>query len=425
VDSLWERHTWDFEFVVPKALGGQGEDEMEVDSNKQVDEEIPVIVVCTGELVEKLAHPHDSKRSIFIYSQSAPTSVQHVAFAVGPFSILTIPVDAPPIEPAPSDSAEISIASKTPMHVFCLPGLEAQLRAATSFYRTAMNFFTSEYGSYPFSSHKLVFVDEIPMQRFEASTLSLVTNDLLHGEDAIEQPFDTRHALSHALACQWVGINIIPKAWADIWLVNGLGLYITALFLRKSFGNNEYRYRLRKDMDRVYNLDTLGTMPPICTPNILEPPDGNVLSFIDLKSPLVLYILDRKLAKSGTALGLSRVLPKVFLSAISGELTNNTLSTHSFLRTCRKVSAVDVRTFSDQWIYGSGCPLFEFRANFNKKKMAVELYMSQVCPSYQRCEGDPVRMALLKPVPSFEVGSLHTHIIALHYHFRINSVNAF
>jgi transcription initiation factor TFIID subunit 2 len=146
---------------------------------------------------------------------------------------------------------------------------------------------------------------------------------------------------------------------------------------------------------------TFSVMPPLCCPNILEPPDGTTLPFVNIKAPLVLCILDR-LAKSGTALGLSRVLPKIFLSAISGEMTNNPISIHSFLRTCHKVSAVDVRSFSDRWIYGSGCPPFNFHATFNKKKLAVELYMTQGCPAYQANEGDPIRMALLKPVQTFE-----------------------
>lgn len=155
-------------------------------------------------------------------------------------------------------------------------------------------------------------------------------------------------------------------------------------------------------MDRVVALDN-GAMYPICVPNALEPPDGPTLTFINLKAPLVLYTLDRRLAKSGTALGLDRVLPKIFLSAISGDLTHNMISTHSFLRTCRKVSGVDVRTFADQWIFGSGCPLFHVRANFNKKKLAIELYMYQLSTAYQSCQGDPVRMALQKPIQVFEV----------------------
>lgn len=265
-----------------------------------------------------------------------------------------------------------------------------------------MSFYSTEFGSYPFGSYKLVFVDQLPTQRFDGSTFSILTTDLLHGDDAIEQALETRHALSHALACQWVGINIQPKNWSDIWLVNGLALYITGLFIRKLLGNNEYRFRLKKDMQRVLEWD-VGSMPPICQPQVLDPPDAATLPFINLKAPLVLHILDRRLGKSGTSLGLSRVLPKLFLSAISGEMQNNALSTHAFLRTCRKVSGVDPRSFAEQWIYGSGCPSFGFSATFNRKKMAVEITMRQDAPAFKAMEHNEVTKVLMKPVPFFEV----------------------
>lgn len=265
-----------------------------------------------------------------------------------------------------------------------------------------MSFYTSECGSYPFGSYKVVFVDQLPAQRFDSATLSLISTDLLHGNDAIEQAIESRHALGHALASQWVGINIIPKNWSDLWLVNGLSLHVTGLLLRKLFGNNDYRFRLKKDMQRVVEMD-VGQMPPICQPQVLDPPDAATLPFINLKAPLVLHILDRKLGKSGTALGLSRVLPKVFLSAISGELQNNALSTHTFLRMCRKVSGIDPRSFAEQWIYGSGCPSFGFTASFNRKKMAVEITMRQESPASNALESNEVSKLLLKPVPFFEV----------------------
>lgn len=268
-----------------------------------------------------------------------------------------------------------------------------------------MTFFASEFGSYPFGSYKLVFVDEMPRVKFDTSTLSIASADLLHSDDAIDQVYETRQTLTHSLAYQWIGINIQPKAWADLWLTNGLGLYISGLFLRKLFGTNEYRFRMKKDMSRVTELDN-GGMPPICQPQHLDPPEAATLPFLNLKSPLVLHILDRRLGKSGTSLGLSRVLPKLFLSAISGEMQNNALSTHTFLRTCRKVSGVDLRSFAEQWIYGSGCPSFGFSASFNRKKMAVEITMRQDAPAYKELEHNPVVKALLKPVPFFEVPHL-------------------
>ncbi len=309
--------------------------------------------------------------------------------------MLRIPADL-------STAEDVSGSSQPLMYAFCLPGREEQLLETASFMRSAMSFYSSEFGSYPFGSHTLAFVDEMPTQRFDSATLSLVTSDLLHGKGAIDQVLETRLSLSHALACQWVGINIHQKTWSDTWLVNGLGLYITGLFMRRLFGNNEYRFRLKKDMERVIEMDN-GTMPPICQPQVLDPPDSNTLSFVNLKAPLVLHILDRRLGKSGTSLGLSRVLPKVFLSALSGELPNNAISTHAFLRTCRKVSGIDPRSFAEQWIYGSGCPTFTFGASFNRKKMAVEISMKQETPAFKTHEDNEVMKLLFKPVPLFEV----------------------
>ncbi|KAG6333744.1 hypothetical protein ID866_5345, partial [Astraeus odoratus] len=394
IDNLWEKCTWEFEFVVPRYLDEpdptQRNDDMDFGEPQG---SFPTVVVCTGDLVEQVAHPNNSNKTIFLFSQSVLTSVQHVAFAAGPFHVYQIPS-----EPSMEEGSGVA---QPLMHAFCLPGHESMLHTSTSFLRLAMNFYSTDFGSYPFGSYKIVVVDDLPAQRFDGATLSLVAVDLLHGDDAIEQVIETRQALSHALACQWMGLNILPKAWSDMWLVNGLALYITGLFIRKQLGNNEYRYRLKRDMQRVVEWDN-GSMPPICQPQHADPPDSAVLPFVNLKAPLVLHILDRRLGKSGTSLGLSRVLPKIFLSAISGELPNNALSTHSFLRTCRKVSGVELRSFAEQWIYGSGCPAFGFSASFNRKKMAVEITMRQEVPAYKVHEHSEVSKMLFKPVQLFE-----------------------
>ncbi|KAJ3895800.1 hypothetical protein GG344DRAFT_72802 [Lentinula edodes] len=389
IDNFWEKCTWEFEFVVPRYL-----EERDFSQEDDPNDAIPTVVICSGELVEQVAHPYNSNKTIFLFSQAVLTSVQHIGFATGPFHLRSIPADNTADDPASSSSQPL-------IYTFCLPGQESFLTSSTSTLRSAMSFYSSEFGSYPFGSFKVVFVDELPTQRFDTSSFSLITVDMLHGDDAIEPAIETRHALSHALACQWVGINIQPKQWPDLWLVNGLASYITGLFMRKLLGNNEYRFRLKKDMERVIEWDN-GGMPPICQPQHYDPPDSSILPFINLKAPLVLHILDRRLGKSGTSLGLSRVLPKLFLSAISGEMQNNYLSTHAFLRMCRKVSSVDPRSFAEQWIYGSGCPSFGVQATFNRKKMAVEITMRQECPAHKVHEGNEVSKILMKPVPFFE-----------------------
>ncbi|KAH9943990.1 uncharacterized protein BXZ73DRAFT_39443 [Epithele typhae] len=392
IDNLWEKCTWDFEFTVPRSL--EQADTVSDDEEEGDESEYPTVVVCSGELIEQVAHPFNSSKTIFVFSQLSQTSVQHIAWAAGPFYIHTIPADL-------SSAEDVSGTIQPMMHAFCLPGHESFLMSSVAFMRSAMCFYVNEFGSYPFGSHKLIFVEEMPTQRFDAATLSLCSVDLLHGDDAIDPVYETRHSLSHGLASQWIGINIQQKMWSDTWLVNGLGLYITGLYMRKLLGMNEYRFRLKKDMERVIELDT-GSMPPICQPQSLDPPDPVNTSFMNLKAPLVLHILDRRLGKSGTSLGLSRVLPKLFLSAISGEMANNLISTHSFLRMCRKVSGIDPRSFAEQWIYGSGCPTFGFSASFNRKKMAVEITMRQDAPAYTTLDNNEILKTMLKPVKFFE-----------------------
>ena len=51
LDNLWEKCTWDFEFIVPKTLedaSGEG------DGDNEDSTITPTIVVCSGELVEKV-----------------------------------------------------------------------------------------------------------------------------------------------------------------------------------------------------------------------------------------------------------------------------------------------------------------------------------------------------------------------------------
>lgn len=345
-----------------------------------------------------MAHPHNSTKTIFYYSQAVAISVQQIGFAAGPFLMQSLTAQSR--NTVPSTAPAIEETGQPQMFAFCLPGREAEMHNSVAFTRQAMDFYGREFGSYPFSSYKMVFVDEPIVDSHSTSTLTVCSADLLHPRNVIDQAMETRQVLSHAIAFQWVGINIIQKTWSDTWLINGLSLYITGLFLRKLMGNNEYRFRLKKDCDRLCAWD-IG-MPPVYQVGMTEPPDATLLPFINLKAPLVLHILDRRLCKVGASLGLGRVIPKVFLQAITGEMSNNALSTHSFLRTCRKVSGVDLKSFADQWIYASGCPKLICTAHFNRKKLLIEMHVRQESPAAQFAAARPEEAINSNPVKLFE-----------------------
>lgn len=392
VDNLWERCTWEFEFVVPRSLDADGDSLTGPNYN--------VIVVCSGEFQQQIIHPLDPDKVIFLFEQQALTSVQHICFVAGPFHVMPLAATPAATGNRLDSTIDVSAVGQPRMHAFCLPGHERHLVTTANFLPQAMRHFIQEVGSYPFSSFKLVFVDDLIAQRHDGATMCLASIDLLHTEDAIDPVFETRLILSQAVAVQWFGINIYQKTWSDSWLVSGLASYITASFIRKHFGNNEYRFRLKKDILRVVDLD-VGEMPPICQPGLLEPSDATHRQFINLKAPLVLHILDRRMHKTGTSQGLHRIIPKIILDALENE-NAAAISTHTFLRMCRKTAGLDFRPFAEQWVYGSGCPRFTVRSHFNRKKMAVEMHVKQDSPAFEANKDDPISQALLRPMPFFD-----------------------
>lgn len=56
LDNLWEKCTWELEFIVPKSLE-DGSDSMEIEGDDGISDgsEHPTVVICSGELVEKVS----------------------------------------------------------------------------------------------------------------------------------------------------------------------------------------------------------------------------------------------------------------------------------------------------------------------------------------------------------------------------------
>ena len=48
--------------------------------------------------------------------------------------------------------------------------------------------------------------------------------------------------MAAGIAQQFFGCFIVMQCWFDAWLVKGISAYLTQLFVKKTFGNNEYRH---------------------------------------------------------------------------------------------------------------------------------------------------------------------------------------
>lgn len=304
------------------------------------------------------------------FNLTNPISAHHIGFSVGPF------VQTPILDLRDNElEDEEEDSTSVPISVFTLSNRVNEATNSCAFLYKAMEFFTREYGSYPFQSYSVCFVSEAISKVASAAGLSICDEKLLFPPNAIEPLFTSTEDLTVALTSQWCGVNIVPEDWNSIWVSIGISHYMAQSFLRRLFGNNDYRYKMKKKSEEIRRRDI--NKPPLADPGFQFPITDKDLAFIILKAPVVLFILDRRMTKTDRSLGMSRVLPKLFLQSMSGDL-NSCLSTTHFIRLCERVCHSRLESFFEQWVYGCGYPIFRVTQRFNKKRMFIEMGIRQV-----------------------------------------------
>ncbi|KAJ2879907.1 hypothetical protein H4R27_005040 [Coemansia aciculifera] len=405
VDTMHERSTWDLFYTVPACVESAGQF-------------LPMTVISVGELSSLVVHPRDPLRKVFRYVMSTATPACTLGFAVGPFtsactldsSLLAVggstgnaAVVPPPLDeeragtPHGSDSEKeeeeeeeedapvaptntsVTVSPETVdaiggIYAFTYGGQQAELENTCSFLPEALGFHSQEFGAYPYTSYKIVFMEGLRTPVITCASLTLVSAELLHPATVIEAAYEARRVIGLGVAQQWFGTFVAAADWADQWLVLGLAGYTAGAFVRHNLGHNEHRFRLKRDMARLCHADV--NQRALSYPGQRWVSDD--VEFVRLKAPIVLHMLDRRMVKGGQSLGLARMVAKVLGACVSGDLGSaHAVTTAWFLRGCRRVSGVDVGSFSEQWIYGTGCPVFHMAYAFNRKKLAVEITVHQ------------------------------------------------
>ncbi|OJJ63127.1 hypothetical protein ASPSYDRAFT_145141 [Aspergillus sydowii CBS 593.65] len=334
------------------------------------DEAMDMSVVCSGDLTDDIVDPRDPSKKTVSFASYSPLSARQIGFAVGPFEYVNL------ADFRESDQDEQLGQNAIPLHAFCLPGRGDEVRNTCFPMAKAIDYFSLTYGSYPFASYKMCFVDDAPEDTLPTSYFSICSSRLLFPEEIIDPMYDSTRAITHALAVQWIGVNIVPKEAVDTWVTVGVAWYMTDTFMRKLCGNNEYRFRLKQMSDRVCDLDY--ERPSVHDMGNILSIDPSEADFIALKAPLVLFILDRRLTKASGKATMSRIISRLFLNARMGEIPNGAVTSSYFQKTCERLGHAKLDTFFNQWIYGAGCPRFQATQRFNKKKLVVEMMIKQV-----------------------------------------------
>ncbi|ODV62956.1 transcription initiation factor TFIID subunit TAF2 ASCRUDRAFT_31537 [Ascoidea rubescens DSM 1968] len=424
LDSLWEKSTWQIDITVPKTIANitapiplvasslnfdDNEDDIDIDIEKTVididddpillsnsdseneydnnidenyesinEREIKVIC-CDLTSLKETPHPLNENKKIVSFQIATPISAHHLGWAIGPFKSFKMIDLKDKNQNAYYDYDYEKDTFQIESLIYCLPSKINAAKSTTIFLAHAIEFFSREFGSFPFSSYSIVFVDDLTTNDSNSfAGLNIHSNRILYEPNAIEPLYSSTEIILDGLTLQWSGVNVVPADYKDFWVTIGIANYMSLQYYKKLMGWNEFKFKIKKATEQICKQDI--NKNPLADPFFLFPineNDDKTLKFIRLKSPIVIYILDRRMTKTDKSFGLSRVIPKIFLQAMSGDLPNGGLSTTHFQYICEKVNHNKLDDFFNQWIYGSGTPTFEITQRFNKKRMFIEMGIRQ------------------------------------------------
>lgn len=381
VDALTARCTWEINIKCPRTVGDalrgtpsqeavQGLDMTDHGSPRQPrspHEEREMIVVCSGDDLGQAEDKQDRSKTVFSFSCMTALSAQQIGFAIGPFE----EVKLSELRLSEDDVGQNAVE----MLGYCLPGRSDELRNTCLPTVRAIDFVTLKYVACPFKLYRMCFVDDLNYDTVIAGGFTVCSNRLLYPADIIDTAEDVTRTLVHAIASQWVGIHIVATQPTDSWIIIGIANYISEAFMKELCGNNEYRYRMKRQAELVCDLDR--DRPSLFDMGRMTSVDRSELEFMSLKAPLVLFILDRRIAKVVGLPKMPAIISKILLRARKGELHDNALSTEMFQKTCERFYHNKIDDFLQQWVRGAGCPRFQAFQKFNKKKLVVEMVIRQ------------------------------------------------
>ena len=391
VDSLYARCTWDITITSPRTVGDaitqslsadfEGLTLQDASRERSSYENKEMMIICSGKFGDESINKDDSTKKTGSFSCSQQLSAQQIGFAVGPFEKINLN--------AFRDAEDVKKLGENAVNMFayCLPDRSDEVKNTCLALPKAVDSLVQKYIACPSHTFSLCFIEDMPQDVSIFAGTTICSTRLLYPEDVLDTAQDVTRKLVHAIASQWSGINIIPESLVDTWVTVGMAHYMTDLFMRDLCGNNEYRYRIRKQADRVYELDR--ERPSMYEMGSHLHVDPSLYEFLSLKAPVVLFILDRRIHKSAGASKMPGIIARILTRARTGDLANNAVSTDFFQKTVERFYHASIKDFADQWIFGAGCPYFKGLQRFNKKKLVVEMQIIQIPHDPTAKELDP------------------------------------
>jgi aminopeptidase N len=160
----------------------------------------------------------------FHWRIASPISNYCVALNIAPYQVLT-------------QSYQSTGGGKTPVQFYVLPESAAKARRFLPQFISHLRWFEETLGPYPFR-HEKYGIAETPHLGMEHQTI------IAYGNKFQDETYDWLH--HHELSHEWWGNLVTCRDWKDMWIHEGFGTYMQALYLEHLRGKDAYFAEVRK-----------------------------------------------------------------------------------------------------------------------------------------------------------------------------------
>jgi aminopeptidase N len=260
-----------------------------------------------------------------------------------PISNYGIALNAAPYEVLRSSFTSVD-GTAVPVFFYALPEDADKARARLPELIDHLRFFERRIGPYPFRAEKYG-VAETPHLGMEHQTIIAYGYGFRH--DAFGYDWLHHHEASH----EWWGNLVTCSDWKDMWLHEGFGTYMQALYVEELSGKEGLKRWLQQTRSEIRNRRPVAPVETQTAQGIYFDTNGDPDNDIYSKGALVLHTLRWHLGDEAffKALKTFAYPDEAHLKATDGSQVR-LVDTEDFRRTCEAVSGQDLGWFFEVFL---------------------------------------------------------------------------
>jgi len=296
------------------------------------------VAASNGQLVDVL--PASGERDIWHWRETHQIAPYLMCITASRFTVSSLPFaraagDTIPIQyyAWPADSAECAGV---------LPSVRAMIAGLTT-----------RFGQYPFDKYGMTAIIPFGFGGMEHQTLTTMNLYLKTDE----------RVLVHELAHQWWGDLVTCETWKDVWLNESFATYAEALWAEVKGGKEGLRAYMKGSLEHFYMGSWQGGP---------YDPEGQGFNLFDdvvySKGAWILHTLRWVIGDSAFFDMLSR-----YRQLYSG----STATTDNLRAVVDTVAGRSMQWFFDQWVYGTGWPVYASSYRWSSGTLSVRLTQEQ------------------------------------------------